>query len=224
MEEISEGESNTAGLDCTSCQDDISGLRPPYRAFRCPISREIMQDPVFIESGYTYERVALLDWFEVCTRKGRKFVCPITLQELSNTSLIPNIALSSAIEEWKETNDAIRLDRAVIYLMNISADTDVLWSLEFIVQFCKKNNTNKALLCKKGVVPMIAGMLRSRNENVRLRVLEALKILVEENYENKVFFLTSFFFNFELFEVDFLGSYHMIHSCIFLSVKLIQCF
>jgi U-box domain len=186
MEELSEGESITNNLDYSSHQDELSGLRPPYRAFKCPISKEIMQDPVFTESGHTFERGALLNWFAVCTRRERNPVCPITLRELSNTSLIPNIALRSAIEEWKETNDAIQLDRAVIHLMNDSADTDVLSSLEFIVQFCKKNNMNKTLLRKKGVVLMIAGKLRSRNENVRLRVLEALSILVEENDENKV--------------------------------------
>ncbi|KAJ1691933.1 hypothetical protein LUZ63_016088 [Rhynchospora breviuscula] len=185
MAEYPEDESSCTSFGYNNQQDEISGLRPPYKAFRCPISREIMQDPVFIESGYTFERGALVKWFEVFTKRGRQQVCPITLKELSSTSIIPNIALRSAIEEWKETNDAIRLEKAVIHLTNDGADSDVLWSMEFIVQFCSKNTYNKTLLRKKGVVTVIADMLRSTNETVRLRVLEALRILVEENDENK---------------------------------------
>ncbi|KAJ4757041.1 U-box domain-containing protein 43 [Rhynchospora pubera] len=185
MAEYPEDESSSTSFGYSNQQDNISGLRPPYKAFRCPISREIMQDPVFIESGYTFERGALVKRFEVFTKRGRQQVCPITLKELSSTSIIPNIALRSAIEEWKETNDAIGLEKAVVHLTNDGADSDVLWSMEFIVQFCKKNIYNKTLLRKKGVVTVIADMLRSTNEMVRLRVLEALRILVEENDENK---------------------------------------
>ncbi|XP_059312636.1 U-box domain-containing protein 33-like isoform X2 [Lycium ferocissimum] len=66
---------------------------PSY--FICPIFQEIMQDPVVAADGFTYEAEALRGWLD----SGHE-TSPMTNLTLSNTNLVPNHALRSAIQEW----------------------------------------------------------------------------------------------------------------------------
>eukprot|EP00271_Cylindrocystis_brebissonii_P016388 TRINITY_DN3988_c0_g4_i1.p1 TRINITY_DN3988_c0_g4~~TRINITY_DN3988_c0_g4_i1.p1 ORF type:complete len:1349 (+),score=248.11 TRINITY_DN3988_c0_g4_i1:576-4622(+) len=65
----------------------------------CPLSLEIMTDPVIIASGQTYERVFIERWLD----QGHSS-CPITRCNLSHTALIPNFALKSSISAWCRAN------------------------------------------------------------------------------------------------------------------------
>ncbi|KAH8048165.1 hypothetical protein JL720_15878 [Aureococcus anophagefferens] len=66
--------------------------------FACPISYELMQDPVIASDGHTYERSAIAAWFE------RRRTSPITNEDLPNLDLVPAHALRSLIARWLETN------------------------------------------------------------------------------------------------------------------------
>lgn len=63
--------------------------------FLCPISYEVMTDPVILEDGHTYERSSIEAWL---ARSGRS---PMTNQYLQSKGLNPNYALRSAIERWR---------------------------------------------------------------------------------------------------------------------------
>ncbi|KAE8728007.1 U-box domain-containing protein 12 [Hibiscus syriacus] len=67
--------------------------------FRCPISLELMKDPVIVSTGQTYERSCIEKWLE----QGHG-TCPKTQQTLSNTTLTSNYALRSLIDQWCEAN------------------------------------------------------------------------------------------------------------------------
>ncbi|KAM1186258.1 hypothetical protein ACFXTH_015401 [Malus domestica] len=58
---------------------------PPYH-FRCPISIELMKDPVTISTGVTYERNNIEKWFFSYKKK----TCPATMQSVKNFDMIPN--------------------------------------------------------------------------------------------------------------------------------------
>ncbi|RYH05271.1 hypothetical protein EON65_45175 [archaeon] len=62
--------------------------------FICPITYEVMTDPVICADGHTYERAAITYWLQECNRS------PKTNAVLSNRQLIPNLALRSAIEGY----------------------------------------------------------------------------------------------------------------------------
>ncbi|XP_047173219.1 U-box domain-containing protein 45-like [Vigna umbellata] len=66
---------------------------------RCPISLQLMSDPVIIASGQTYERVCIEKWF----RDGHK-TCPKTQQKLSHLSLTPNYCVKGLVASWCEQN------------------------------------------------------------------------------------------------------------------------
>ncbi|CAD5316551.1 unnamed protein product [Arabidopsis thaliana] len=77
-----------------------SGQMPvPPEELRCPISLQLMCDPVIIASGQTYERVCIEKWFS----DGHN-TCPKTQQQLPHISLTPNNCVKGLIASWCEQN------------------------------------------------------------------------------------------------------------------------
>ena len=66
--------------------------------YKCPICICIMTDPVTAEDGYTYERSAILEWFQ------SKKTSPMTNMAIG-TKLIPNHSIKSAAMEYMESVD-----------------------------------------------------------------------------------------------------------------------
>eukprot|EP00250_Pteridium_aquilinum_P001304 c11516_g1_i1 orf=300-2657(+) len=69
----------------------------PPEEFRCPISLQLMSDPVIISSGQTYERVCIEKWFE----EGHD-TCPKTQQKLAHLDVTPNYCVKGLIMSWCE--------------------------------------------------------------------------------------------------------------------------
>lgn len=77
-----------------------SGKRNPPKDFVCPITSNIFNDPVTLETGQTYERKAIQEWLD----RGSS-TCPITRQKLSSTQLPKtNYVLKRLIASWQEQN------------------------------------------------------------------------------------------------------------------------
>ena len=68
----------------------------PLPAFFCSITGEIMRDPVATADGQTFERAAIERWLE------RNDTSPATGLKLPSKTLVPNIALRQAVEEWEQ--------------------------------------------------------------------------------------------------------------------------
>ncbi|PON90486.1 Coatomer beta subunit [Trema orientale] len=164
---------------------DRMHIEPIYDAFVCPLTKQVMRDPVTLENGQTFEREAIEKWFKECKESGRKLVCPLTLKELRSTDLKPSIALRNTIEEWTARNEAAQLDMARRSLNLNSPEGDVLMALKFVQHICQKSRSNKHIARSAGLIPMIIDMLKSSSRKVRCRALETLRIVVEENDENK---------------------------------------
>ncbi|CAN1137278.1 U-box domain-containing protein 6 [Linum perenne] len=71
----------------------------PPEELRCPISLQLMYDPVIIASGQTYERICIEKWFS----DGHE-TCPKTRQQLPHLSLTPNYCVKGLITTWCEQN------------------------------------------------------------------------------------------------------------------------
>jgi len=67
----------------------------------CPITQDIMIDPVIAEDGHTYERKNITDWV---TTHGTS---PITRQVMSKDIIIPNRNLKSQIEQFIENRKSV---------------------------------------------------------------------------------------------------------------------
>jgi hypothetical protein len=64
-------------------------------SYLCPISLEVMRDPVMACDGHSYERESILKWFET-----NNHTSPVTNLPLPSQILIENHTLKSAIEEY----------------------------------------------------------------------------------------------------------------------------
>lgn len=74
-----------------------SGSEAPDE-FLCPISRELMKDPVIAADGYSYERESIESWI-----RGKTKTSPMTNLPLLTTLLTPNRSLKMAIARWKSS-------------------------------------------------------------------------------------------------------------------------
>ncbi|KAF8006792.1 hypothetical protein BT93_K0952 [Corymbia citriodora subsp. variegata] len=63
--------------------------------YRCPISKELMRDPVIVATGQTYDRPSIQKWLKAGNR-----TCPQTQQVLSHTILTPNHLIRELIMRW----------------------------------------------------------------------------------------------------------------------------
>ena len=75
--------------------DDADQVPPE---FICPLSLDIMTDPVTTPSGISYERAMIV---EALRRDGRD---PSTRQPCDASSLRPNLALRQTIEVYRSAN------------------------------------------------------------------------------------------------------------------------
>ncbi|KAE9600903.1 hypothetical protein Lal_00011249 [Lupinus albus] len=88
------------GASTPSSSKEVSRRKQPSEVvapvdFRCPISLELMQDPVVVATGQTYDRNSIKLWMD----SGHN-TCPKTGQKLIHTELIPNRALRNIIAIW----------------------------------------------------------------------------------------------------------------------------
>uniref|UniRef100_A0A3B4F1W1 WD repeat, SAM and U-box domain-containing protein 1 n=1 Tax=Pundamilia nyererei TaxID=303518 RepID=A0A3B4F1W1_9CICH len=76
--------------------------------FMCPITRELMKDPVIAADGYSYERESIESWI-----RGKNKTSPMTNLPLQTTLLTPNRSLKMAITRWK-SNQELRVAEHLI--------------------------------------------------------------------------------------------------------------
>ncbi|KAJ6760137.1 WDSAM1 PROTEIN [Salix purpurea] len=74
--------------------------------FVCPISLDLMKDPVSLSSGITYDRESIESWLD-----GGNFTCPVTNQVLRSFDQIPNHSLRKMIQDWGVANRSYGVER-----------------------------------------------------------------------------------------------------------------
>ncbi|CAI8609937.1 unnamed protein product [Vicia faba] len=67
--------------------------------FRCPISLELMTEPVTVSTGQTYDRASIHKWLKAGNR-----TCPKTGENLNTTELVPNTTLKKLIQQFCTDN------------------------------------------------------------------------------------------------------------------------
>lgn len=67
--------------------------------FLCPITHEIMREPVTCSDGFTYEKNAICEWF-----MAGKYTSPLTNEILINTEYTSNQELRNAIHSFLDND------------------------------------------------------------------------------------------------------------------------
>ncbi|KAK8367460.1 hypothetical protein V6Z12_A02G186600 [Gossypium hirsutum] len=115
--------------------------------FICPLSLELMTDPVIVASGQTYERAFIKKWFDLGL-----IVCPKTWQTLVHTLFIPNYTMKALIANWCESNN-VKLPNLVESTLNqVYPPPTALFNLSIF-------HENKARIVKAGAVRYLVHLM-----------------------------------------------------------------
>ncbi|XP_057481449.1 putative U-box domain-containing protein 42 [Actinidia eriantha] len=165
-------------------------VEPLYDTFFCPLTKEIMDDPVTIESGVTYEKKAITEWYEKF-ENPEDIVCPKTGQKLVSRVLSTNMALKATIGEWKERNEVAQIKVARAALSRASTESMAIEALKVLQSIYHMKPNNKIQICSMGMLPLIVKLLEYRDRQVRCATLELLLQLVKDDDEGKEMLATT---------------------------------
>ncbi|KAL3642735.1 hypothetical protein CASFOL_013550 [Castilleja foliolosa] len=137
---------------------------PPY--YLCPISLEIMKDPVTTVTGITYDRDSIERW--IFTQKNT--TCPVTKQPLSDAAelVTPNIILRRLIQSWCTLHAVERLPTPkspvtksqLLKIINDAKTPQIqIKSLQILKSIAYQNQTNKRVMENSGVPDFLASLI-----------------------------------------------------------------
>ncbi|CAK8575721.1 unnamed protein product [Lathyrus sativus] len=161
---------------------------PSY--FLCPISFQIMKDPVTTVTGITYDRESIEKWL----LKATICVCPVTNQSLprSKEYLTPNHTLQRLIKAWISSNEAngddddqipspkYSLNRTHLQklLKNLVVPNCFRTAMEKIHDLAKQSESNRTCMVEVGVTKaMVMVIKKSFRQGNTICLEEALKII-----------------------------------------------
>ncbi|KAF5467074.1 hypothetical protein F2P56_016936 [Juglans regia] len=159
--------------------------------FRCPISLELMKDPVIVATGQTYERSSIQKWLDA----GHK-TCPKTQQTLLHTALTPNYVLKSLIALWCESNgvelpkkqanckskksgckvsdcDRAAVNELLEKLATGNPEQKRAAAGEFRL-LAKRNADNRVCIAEAGAIPLLADLVSSSDPRTQEHAVTAL--------------------------------------------------
>lgn len=153
--------------------------------FRCPISLDIMSDPVILPTGHTYDRSSISKWLSLshgnptCPKTGQRLITP-------GPALVPNLALKRLIEQYCHENGIhfynkcdkqkssvlVRSEAAADQAMKMLAsflsgrleDDDAVKANKAVYEIrllTKTSNFNRSCLAEAGVIPLLLNLLKS---------------------------------------------------------------
>ncbi|CAN0889499.1 U-box domain-containing protein 24 [Linum grandiflorum] len=151
----------------------------PLQSFYCPITRDVMVDPVETSSGQTFERSAIEKWMA----EGNN-LCPLTQVPLDTSILRPNKTLKQSIEEWKDRNTMITIATMKSKLES-EEEEEVLESLRQLKDLCQQNDQHRQWMILENYIPVLIQLLSSKNREVRNNTLAILCYLAKDSDDAK---------------------------------------
>ncbi|XVF63534.1 hypothetical protein PTKIN_Ptkin09bG0094400 [Pterospermum kingtungense] len=184
------------GMEVTDVLDDPFKSKTLVKArslvipneFLCPITLQIMRDPVIVANGQTFERESIQKWFDSghCT-------CPKTRETLAHLTLAPNYALKNLITQWCEKNnfkipqkqDLASSQGSSVKITDekIASMVEGLSSCQLEVQrkavtdirmLSKENPETRVMFAKSGAIPPLVQLLSYPDSRIQEHAVTAL--------------------------------------------------
>ncbi|KAL1825692.1 hypothetical protein DCAR_0313869 [Daucus carota subsp. sativus] len=175
--------------------------------FLCPISMQLMKDPVIVSTGITYDRELIEKWLLTCKNK----FCPVTKQVLSDdTEPTPNHTLRRLIQSWCILNDFDRiptprqpLDKTRIVKLLKEAEkspSSRFECLKNLLSICEASPMSIKFLEQNGAVDFLVLLLNSREFvdealellcNLKVSETSLAQLVNDKFFESLVFVLKS---------------------------------
>ncbi|KDP33049.1 hypothetical protein JCGZ_13635 [Jatropha curcas] len=164
--------------------DDIE--IPEY--YLCPISLQIMKDPVTTVTGITYDRESIEQWLKTAKNGS---TCPVTKQPLPKDSdLTPNHMLRRLIQAWCTSNakngvSPIPTPKSPLsknYFLKLVKDLEIhtlfIQALNKMEALALENERNRMCMVDVGVdKALVSFILRCYKERKTIGLEQALRIL-----------------------------------------------
>lgn len=162
--------------------------------FRCPISLDLMKDPVVVATGQTYDRSSINHWIDSAHN-----TCPKTGQILAHTNLISNRALKNLIALWckeqkipfETTEINCRLTSSAAYKaaleatkmtvsfivnkLSVSPSAEAANRLVYELRMLAKTDTdNRACIAEAGAISSLVKYLTSRDRTLQVNAVTTI--------------------------------------------------
>ncbi|KAJ4712306.1 RING-type E3 ubiquitin transferase [Melia azedarach] len=197
---------NSDQIDGRCNMETLTFLNP--EDFRCPISLELMTDPVTVSTGQTYDRASIQKWL-----KTGNMICPKTGEKLTNTELLPNTTLKKLIQQFcadngislsKSGRQSHDITRTIVPGSSAAAE-----AMKFVSKFlarrlffgtdeeknkaayeirllAKSNIFNRSSIIESGTIPPLLNLLSSPDRYVQENAIAALLKLSKHTNGKKV--------------------------------------
>ncbi|XP_057828596.2 U-box domain-containing protein 1 [Cryptomeria japonica] len=143
---------------------------------KCPISLDLMRDPVIVESGHTYDRTSISEWLDSghCT-------CPLSGQKLPRQPpLIPNYAIRSLVSQWCDRHnvpfhlnnaaavgdDTMNMTAAFLVGKLATGSPQVQRQAAYELRLLAKRRTEiRQCIAEAGAIPFLVPLLSSTSDS-----------------------------------------------------------
>ncbi|KAM0062351.1 putative transcription factor C2H2 family [Helianthus debilis subsp. tardiflorus] len=178
--------------------------------FRCPISLEIMSDPVTLTTGHTYDRSSIEKWFG-----SGNLTCPKTGEKVSSSHLVSNLCIKGIIKQYclekgismagpdggsrnrevtrATTGGSVAAEAGIKMAVDFLVDRLVFGTKEAKYKACyevrllsKSSTFNRACLVEAGVVPSLLDLICFRNPKIQENAMASLLNLAKYSKTKKV--------------------------------------
>lgn len=154
--------------EVSTSEDGAAAVSPPVE-FLCPITLDLMRDPVIVATGQTYDRGSITRWIQA----GHSS-CPKTGQKLVHKDLISNYALRSLISQWCEDN-------------NVPFDQEGnRRAIKRAAGMQHVHGTGVGLEAMKLTAKLLVEKLATGNEHVQKLVARELRLLSKADADNRI--------------------------------------
>ncbi|OEL35481.1 putative U-box domain-containing protein 42 [Dichanthelium oligosanthes] len=169
------------GQSFNSLPEVAEYVEPLYDSFFCPLTNKVMVDPVTTESGVTFDRRAIEDYFDKFTDGSEPVICPVTKMSMQSKTLRSNVPLKSTIVEWITRNEATRVRIARTALSIATTEAMVLEAIHELKVLARLRRKNRDRMHKIGITKFLARLLDHKDALIRRDTLDLLCLLVEDD-------------------------------------------
>ncbi|XVE75062.1 hypothetical protein DITRI_Ditri12bG0067200 [Diplodiscus trichospermus] len=162
---------------------------------KCPISLEMMSDPVTLSTGHTYDRCSILKWFS-----SGNSTCPKTGERLTSRELVPNLVLKGMIQQYCAENGvavvpsrknrdisrtimagslagegALKMSASFLVKKLVNGSVEEMNKAAFEIRVLTKTSIfNRSCLVESGMIPHLLRLLLSKDSNTQENSIAAL--------------------------------------------------
>ncbi|XP_065856259.1 U-box domain-containing protein 11-like [Euphorbia lathyris] len=190
--EVDSSEKNN--LACKNVEDLKKADAPAIPDdFLCPISLELMRDPVIVATGQTYERSYIQRWIDTGNA-----TCPKTQQKLEHLTLTPNYVLRSLIMQWcaqnhieqpaglangrikksdgsfRDVNGDVAAIQVLVRRLSSRCKEECRAAVSEIRSLSKRSTDNRILIAEAGAIPVLVNLLTSEDVSIQENSVTAI--------------------------------------------------